>query len=73
MNYYYFKKNFTIASRNIDTTNISQFLAIFAQNVTILPQNKTFYDLFSLAIYTIVCIILWSNRLQNCTPFRLQM
>ena len=37
-------------------SDITQFLAIFAQNLTILPQNITFYDLFSLAIYTIVYI-----------------
>ena len=64
---------YSIASRNIDTTNISKFLAIFAQNLTILPQNITFYDLFSLAIYAIVYIILWTNRLQNSIPFRLQI
>ena len=33
---------------NIDTDNIFQFLMIFAQNLTILPQNSKSIDLYSL-------------------------
>ena len=29
--------------RNMDTTNIFPFLAIFAQNLTVLPQNIIFF------------------------------
>ena len=40
---------YTIASRNRNITNIFQCLAIFAQILTILPNNITFFVKFSLA------------------------
>ena len=33
-------KFYAISSPNIDTDNIFQFIVIFAQNLTILPQNS---------------------------------
>ena len=52
MNYHC--KNFIPLHREILILQIvTNFLAIFAQNLTILPHNITFYDLFSLAIYNI--------------------
>ena len=47
MNYYY-AKFYTNISTNMDTTNIFQFLSIFAQNFYYFPQKNQILDLFSL-------------------------
>ena len=36
-------KFYTKASKNVDTIKIFQFLAIFEQNFTVLPQNNKFW------------------------------
>ena len=53
------------ASTNIYTKNNSQFLAIFAQNLTILPQNINVFDPFSFVAKFICFIGLWSVRMQT--------
>ena len=45
---YYCAKFYTNTSTNMDTTNIFQFLSIFAQNYTIFPPKNQILDLFSL-------------------------
>ena len=52
---------------NIDTDNIFQFLTIFAQNLTILPQNSKVltYTAWNMSFYNfkgyelLLCQILW--------------
>ena len=39
------EKSYTDASENMDSTNIFQFLVIFALNLTVLPQNRKFWRL----------------------------
>ena len=59
---------YTLASRNIDTTNIFQFLVIFVQNSTMLPQNIT--PLTNLACQSDMSYIkLRTTHMQSFTPF----
>ena len=59
---------YILASRNIDTTNIFQFLVIFVQNRTMLPQNIT--SLTNLACQSVISYIkLRTTHMQNFTPF----
>ena len=60
----------TLASRNIDTTNIFQFLVIFVQNWTTLPQTIT--SLTNLACQSVISYItskLRTTHMQKFTPF----
>ena len=45
---YYCAKFYTNISRNIDTTNIFQFLSIFVQNVNYYSPKNQIFNLFSL-------------------------
>ena len=45
---YYRAKCYTNMSTNMDTTNIFQFLSIFAQNFNYFPPKIQILDLFSL-------------------------
>ena len=45
---YYCAKFYTKMSTNMDTTNIFQFLSIFAQNFYYFPPKNQILDLFSL-------------------------
>ena len=60
---------YILASRNIDTTNIFQFLVIFVQNRTMLPQNIT--SLNNLACQSVIYSYIKSRttHMQNFTPF----
>ena len=42
------------ASTNIDTNNIFQFLTIFVQNLTILPQNGKILSFAALLIFFVM-------------------
>ena len=58
---------YILASRNIDTTNIFQFLVVFVQNRTMLPQNIT--PLTNLACQSVIYYIeLRTTHMQNFTP-----
>ena len=47
---YYCAKFYTNMSTNMDTTNIFQFLSIFAQNFYYFPPKNQIFDLFQLDI-----------------------
>ena len=59
---------YTLESRNIETTNIFQFLVIFVQNWTMLPQNIT--SLTNLACQSVISYIkLRTTHMPNFTQF----
>ena len=60
-------------STNIYTKNNSQFLTIFAQNLTILPQNSKVFT-YSAFVAKLMCFVeLWSVRMQTFVPRHQQM
>ena len=61
------------ASTNIFTKNNSQFLTICAQNLTILPQNRQSFDIFSFVAKLICFEGLWSVSMQTFVPTHQEM
>ena len=51
---YYCAKFYTNISTNMDTTNIFQFLSIFAQNFYYFPSKKSNFEPFQLGIIAYV-------------------